>query len=331
MDLDAYSAAHRDDWERLAQLGKKRRFSGAEADELIDHYQSGATQLSAIRTTAGQSVQGDRLSLWLSRARLRFTGASANVLSQMPQFFVAQLPAALYRIRWLCVAVAASTVFIAFLYAWWATANPEVLANLGSTAELQKYAKEDFVSYYSDNSGSSFTGFVWTNNAWLAAQCIAFGIVGVYAPYLLFNNAMQLGLTAAIMNEFDRLDVFFLYIAPHGQLELFSIFVAGAAGMRIFWAWIAPGARTRAQSLATEGRAFFTVVVGLILALLVSGLIEGLVTRQDWPWPIKIGIGTIALAGFLVYQWVLGRRAVRAGETGDLDEFEAGARQLVAG
>ena len=331
MDLDAYSAAHRDDWERLAQLGKKRRFSGAEADELIDHYQSGATQLSAIRTTAGQSVQGARLSLWLSRARLRFTGASANVLSQMPQFFVAQLPAALYRIRWLCVAVAASTVFIAFLYAWWATANPEVLANLGSTAELQKYAKEDFVSYYSDNSGSSFTGFVWTNNAWLAAQCIAFGIVGVYAPYLLFNNAMQLGLTAAIMNEFDRLDVFFLYIAPHGQLELFSIFVAGAAGMRIFWAWIAPGARTRAQSLATEGRAFFTVVVGLILALLVSGLIEGLVTRQDWPWPIKIGIGTVALAGFLVYQWVLGRRAVRAGETGDLDEFEAGARQLVAG
>ena len=331
MDLDAYSAAHRDDWERLAQLGKKRRFSGAEADELIDHYQSGATQLSAIRTTAGQSVQGDRLSLWLSRARLRFTGASANVLSQMPQFFVAQLPAALYRIRWLCVAVAASTVFIAFLYAWWATANPEVLANLGSTAELQKYAKEDFVSYYSDNSGSSFTGFVWTNNAWLAAQCIAFGIVGVYAPYLLFNNAMQLGLTAAIMNEFDRLDVFFLYIAPHGQLELFSIFVAGAAGMRIFWAWIAPGARTRAQSLATEGRAFFTVVVGLILALLVSGLIEGLVTRQDWPWPIKIGIGTVALAGFLIYQWVLGRRAVRAGETGDLDEFEAGARQLVAG
>jgi uncharacterized membrane protein SpoIIM required for sporulation len=331
VDLDAYSAAHRDDWERLAQLGKKRRFSGAEADELIDHYQSGATQLSAIRTTAGQSVQGDRLSLWLSRARLRFTGASANVLSQMPQFFVAQLPAALYRIRWLCVAVAASTVFIAFLYAWWATANPEVLANLGSTAELEKYAKDDFVSYYSDNAGSSFTGFVWTNNAWLAAQCIAFGIVGVYAPYLLFNNAMQLGLTAAVMNEFDRLDVFFLYIAPHGQLELFSLFVAGAAGMRIFWAWIAPGTRTRAQSLATEGRAFFTVVVGLIIALLVSGLIEGLVTRQDWPWPIKIGIGTIALAGFLVYQWVLGRRAVRAGETGDLDEFEAGARQLVAG
>ena len=75
----------------------------------------------------------------------------------------------------------------------------------------------------------------------------------------------------------------------------------------------------------------FTIVVGLILALLVSGLIEGLVTRQDWPWPLKIGIGTIALAAFLFYQWFVGRRAATGGETGDLDEFEAGARQLVAG
>jgi len=331
MDLDAYSAAHREEWDRLARLGSKRRFSGVEADELIDSYQSGASQLSAIRTTAGQSVQGDRLSLWLSRARLRFTGASANVVSQLPAFFANQLPAALFRIRWLCLAVAAATAVIAVIYGFWAASNPAVLATLGSTAELEKYAKEDFVNYYSDNPGSSFTGFVWTNNAWLAAQCIAFGIVGVYAPFLLFSNAMQLGYTGAIMNEFDRLDVFFLYIAPHGQLELFSIFVAGATGMRIFWAWIAPGARTRAQSLAQEGRAFFTIVVGLILSLLVSGVIEGYVTRQPWPWPVKIGIGTVALAAFLFYQWVVGRRAVKAGETGDLDEFESGARQLVAG
>ncbi len=331
MDLDAYTAAHQAEWDRLAELGARRRFSGAESDELIDRYQSGATQLSAIKTTSGQSAQGDRLSLWLSRARLRFTGASTNVLSQIPRFFVAQLPAALFRIRWLCLAVAAASIVIAFLYAWWATANPSVLATLGSTDALERYAKEDFVNYYSENSGTSFTSFVWTNNAWLAAQCIAFGIVGVYAPYLLFTNAQSLGMTAAIMNEFDRLDVFFLYIAPHGQLELYAIFVAGATGMRIFWAWIAPGPRTRARSLSEEGRAMFTIVIGLILALLVSGLIEGLITRQDWPWPIKIGIGTVALGAFLYYQWVVGRRAARAGETGDLEEFEAGATQLVAG
>ncbi|CAN5402597.1 stage II sporulation protein M [soil metagenome] len=332
MDLDAYSAAHREEWDRLAQLGAKRRFTGAESDELIDHYQSGASELSAMKTTTGQSVQADRLSLALSRARLRFTGASTNVLSQLPRFFAYQLPAELYRIRWLSLAVTAATVLIAFLYGWWADSNPAVIASLGLTeAEREALANEDFVSYYSEYSGSSFTGLVWTNNAWLAAQCIAFGITGVYPAYLLFSNAQNLGLTAAIMAEFDKLDVFFLYIAPHGQLELYSIFVAGAAGMAIFWAWIAPGQRTRTQALAEEGRALFTVVIGLILALLVSGLIEGYVTRQPWPWVIKIGIGTIALAGFLFYQWFVGGRAARAGQTGDLEEFEAGAKQLVSG
>ena len=74
-----------------------------------------------------------------------------------------------------------------------------------------------------------------------------------------------------------------------------------------------------------------TVAVGLMFALLLSGLIEGFITRQPWPWPIKIGIGTLALLLFLAYQWILGRRAFRLGETGDLEEFEAGARQLTAG
>lgn len=331
MDLDAYSAAHRDEWDRLARLGAQRHFSGAEADELIDSYQAGASQLSAIRTTVGQSREGERLSLALSRARMRFTGTSSNVLGQLPAFFVNQLPAALYRIRWLSLAVSLATVLIAVVYAVWASSNPLVLATLGDASALEQYAKDDFVNYYSENSGTSFTSFVWTNNAWLATQCIAFGILGVYAPYLLFMNAQSLGMTAAIMIEYDRLDVFFLYIAPHGQLELYAIFVAGATGIRIAWSWVAPGARTRAQALAEDGRAFFTVVVGLILALLVSGVIEGFVTRQPWPWPIKIGIGSVALLGFLAYQWVLGRRAYRAGETGDLEEFEAGARQLVAG
>jgi uncharacterized membrane protein SpoIIM required for sporulation len=330
MDLDAYTAAHGERWNRLEVLGAQRRFTGAEADELIDGYQSGATQLSAISTTAGSSLQGDRLSLALSRARLRFTGAPSDLLSQLPRFFVLQLPAALYRVRWVSLVIAVATVVIAVLFAWWAIANPQVLASMLTTEERRQLAEQDFVAYYSEYSGGSFTTLVWVNNAYIAALCIATGIVG-YPLIILFQNAQNLGLTFAIMSEFDQVDTFFLFIAPHGQLELYAIFVAGATGLRVFWAWIAPGPRTRAAALAEDGRALFTIVIGLMLALLVSGVIEGFVTRQDWPWPIKIGIGTVALVGFLVYQWLLGGRAFRAGQTGDLEEFEAGARQLVAG
>ena len=43
------------------------------------------------------------------------------------------------------------------------------------------------------------------------------------------------------------------------------------------------------------------------------------------------GIGAAALAIFLIYMVVIGGRAYRRGETGDLIEYEAGTPRLVAG
>jgi uncharacterized membrane protein SpoIIM required for sporulation len=328
MDLDAHSAARRDDWDRLAHLSRQWRFSGTEADELIDRYQAGASDLSAIKTTVGQSIQGDRLSLSLSRARLRFTGTSANVIEQLPSFFANQLPAALYRVRWVTLAAVVLFLVIATLYGTWLNDHPALLLRLGTPAQLKDYANQEFVGYYSAHPSPAFAGQVWTNNAWIAAQCIAFGITGIWPVYMVIQNAEGVGQAGAIMSQYGRLDHFFLYLLPHGQLELYSIFVAAATGAMIAWAWIAPGARTRAQALSEDGRAFFTIVVGLVISLAVSGTIEGFVTHQDWPWPIKIGIGTLALAAFVFYQWFVGRRATRGGQTGDLDDFEAGARQI---
>ena len=67
MDLDAYTAAHSADWEKLSRLAKKRRLDGRDADELIDLYQSGAADLSAIQTSAGSTAVGDRLTTAFGR------------------------------------------------------------------------------------------------------------------------------------------------------------------------------------------------------------------------------------------------------------------------
>jgi uncharacterized membrane protein SpoIIM required for sporulation len=331
MDLDALAAARRDEWDRLATLGSKSRLTGPEADELIAAYQSGAADHSVIRSTVGESAHGDRLSLWLSRARRSFTGTSTNALERLGRFFLFDLPAALYRIRLLTLVILAASVAVALIVGLWLNANPQLLLHVGTAAELKSYANQDFVGYYSAHPDAAFAGQVWTHNATLAAATIASGITGIGPIYFLFTNAYSIGQAGAIVAQYGRADHFWLYIAPHGQLELYSIFVSGAAGLMLFWAWVAPGTRTRQQALVEEGRAMFTVVVGLIISLAMSGTIEGFVTRQPWPWPLKIGIGTFALVIFLVYQWVVGRRAVRSGYSGDLDEFEGGATQLVAG
>src|SRR5690606_38490309 len=113
------------------------------------------------------------------------------------------------------------------LYWLWGASSPEFMAMLASQTDLEQLAEEEFVGYYSEYSGEAFTSLVWTNNAWIAAQSVAFGITGVFVPYMIIVNAQNLGITAAVMHEFDRLDVFFAYISPHGLLELYCIFVAG--------------------------------------------------------------------------------------------------------
>jgi len=331
VDLDAYTEVHRDRWAELDRLARNRHASGADVDRLVSAYQQGATDLARIRGAAPRTAVGDRLSLSLFRARLRFTGTPVDPLSAVTSFFVVQLPAALHRVRWLTLWVALATALVATVVAVWISTTPGATATFGTPEALRRYATQDFQDYYSDHGLGAFTAQVWTNNAYIAASMVAFGITGVFVPFSIGQNAIGLGVSAAIMHSQGRLGDFFLYIAPHGQLELYSVFVAAAAGLMIFWSWVAPGSRTRAQALAEDGRALITIAVGLTLTLLLSGIVEGTVTRQDWPWPVKIGIGTVALAAVLWYQWVLGGRAHRAGERGDLEEFERGATAIVAG
>lgn len=331
MDLDALTVARREEWARLDELSRARRLSGAEVDELVTRYRAASADLADAKTSAGRSVQSDHISTMLARARLRLTGAPENVLKQIPRFFALQLPAALYRVRWTTLVIAASFLAVMTVVAAWVSQDPALVASLGDEAQLEYYAEEQFTQYYSENPAAVFAGTVWTNNAWIAAQCVLFGVTGVWPVMVLVQNAVGVGTAAAIMTAFDRLDVFVLYILPHGLLELTCIFVAGAAGLHIFWAWVAPGRRARGEALAQEGRSLATVAIGLILALGLSGLVEGFVTGQPWPWPLKIGIGAAALGVFLVYMLVVGRRAARLGETGDLTEYEAGTPTLVAG
>ncbi|WP_407316996.1 stage II sporulation protein M [Isoptericola halotolerans] len=329
MDLDAFTAVHRPEWDRLARLAKQRRLDGAEADELVRLYQAVATHLSTVRSAAPDPVLVTRLSELLSRARTRIAGAHEPAWSEVVRYATVSVPAALYRIRWWSFWVTVGFLLVALVAGVQVATDPDALAALMSPSQQEQYVDEAFASYY--DPGTSFAAMVWTNNAWIALQMVAFGVTGIWPVYVLLQNAVSVGSIGGMMAAHGELTLFLQLITPHGLLELTSIFVAGAAGLRLFWSWVDPGPRPRSTALAAEGRALVTVGVGLVGALALSGLVEGFVTGSGLPWWLKILIGALALAAFLTYCLVLGRRAVRAGETGDLDADRAGAVLPTAG
>lgn len=328
MDVDVLVAMRSQQWDRLEVLTKKRDLTGAEADELVRLYQQAAADLSALRALAPEPVLVNRLSGLLTRARGRTTGGREVNLDAIKRFFLLSLPAAFYRVRWWTIGVTIAFLVIAVIYGLWIYNTPGGLDSLGTPWQRRQYANEAFEAYYSNLSAPDFTQVVWVNNAFIAAQMVAFGVTGIYPIFAIVQNAVGLGGAAAMMAEADRLDLFFYLILPHGQLELMAVFVAGGAGLKIFWAWISPGARPRSQALAEEGRALITVALGLVIVLGISGIVEGYVPRSGLPVAIKIAIGTVTLAAYWVYTIVLGRRAVAMGETGDLLEESRGASKI---
>ena len=52
--------------------------------------------------------------------------------------------------------------------------------------------------------------------------------------------------------------------------------------------------------------------------LLVSGVVEAFVTPSPLPTWARIALGAVVWIAFLAYVFVLGRRADRAGDIGDL-------------
>jgi uncharacterized membrane protein SpoIIM required for sporulation len=322
VDVDAFVLTHRGTWDRLDQLVKRRRsLTGGEVDELVELYQRVSTHLSMLRSASSDSLLIGRLSSLVARARSVVTGAHAPLSNTFVRFWTVSFPVVAYRTWrwWLGTAVAFFAIVV--IIAMWVAGNPEVQSALGTPSDIDELVNHDVASYYSEHPAAAFALQVWVNNSWVAAQCIATSVVlGLPIPIILFNNAANLGLIAGLMFQAGKGGILLGLLIPHGLLELTAVFLAGATGMRLGWSVISPGDRPRGQVLAEQGRGVVSVAVGLVGVLLVSGLIEALVTPSPLPTFVRVGIGIVAEAAFLSYIVYFGRRAAKAGETGDTED-----------
>lgn len=331
MDVDAFRALHEAEWQRLTELSRKRALTGEEADELAHLNQRVAGHLSLVRTEAPDPALISQLSTVLGEARAKVAGSRDFSMADVGRFFTISLPLAFYRVRWWTVWVAVAFLLIAVASGWWFTQSPDLRASLGTPELFKNYADQAFEAYYSNYPAPDFAAQVWTNNAWIAFQGVGTGITGVWPAYILWQNAVGIGQAGGIMAMYGDLRVYFGLITPHGLMELTAVFISIGAGLKLFWAWVSPGRRTRASAIRDEGLQLVTVALGLVLVLGASALVEGFVTPSGLPTWAKITIGAAVLAVYWAYTLVFGGRAARAGETSHLDQDRSGYYKAQAG
>ena len=325
MDIDRYIQRHEATWRRLGDLsrragGSNRRLaslSDDEADELVALYQRVSTQLSHARTVYADPDLNARLSRVLGEARLVLYRRRGRPGRAVATFVTTTFPAAVWHARRFVAVAAACFLIPALAAGLWLARSPSTLDASVPTELQQVIAERDFAEYYRSDAAQNFAGRVTVNNTYVAFTAFALGVVPVLGPaFILGYNGLNVGVMAAVMHRAGEGAQFWGLILPHGLLEIAAIIVAGASGLQISWAIVAPGDRTRGDALRDAGLRSVVIVVGLIACFVVAGFIEGFVTPSDLPTALRIAVGVSAFAAFVVYVVLLGQRAAAGGATG---------------
>jgi uncharacterized membrane protein SpoIIM required for sporulation len=158
---------------------------------------------------------------------------------------------------------------------------------------------------------------IMTNNVGVCFAAFAMGITaGLGTIYLLFFNGLMLGTIATVCAKYHLSLSLWSFIAAHGALELPSIMLAGAAGLRLAAGMLFPGMLRRKDALALAGLEAVQLVAGTIPLLTIAGTLEAFLSPTHAPNALKFGVGALLFAGLSLWLGEGGRTPLAHSEDG---------------
>ena len=335
MDIDRYITANEPSWIRLNELThqartSRKKMSAAEIDELLALYQQTSSQLSYARGEYRDVALNARLTMAVASTRSVIYGTQARGTRSFFEFFSIRFPTAVWFARKSIVIAALVTILPAVAMGVWLANDQEALDAAAPEAARAAYVDEEFEAYYSSEAAGAFSTRVLVNNIYVSILAFSSGILlCIPTVFVLAFNGANVGAAGGLFHAVGQGPKFWGLILPHGLLEVSSVIIAGAAGLRLGWSVISPGDRTRAEAVTEEGSRSTVIVLGLMMAFIVAGLIEGFVTPSSLPTAMRVGIGAAVFGVFVVYIVTRGMIGERMGLTGLLREEIPDAETLL--
>jgi len=152
-------------------------------------------------------------------------------------------------------------------------------------------------------------GFYIYNNIGIAFRTFASGILaGLGSIFFLVYNGLAIGAVAGHIRHMGYGDNFYPFAIGHGAFELTAIVLAGAAGLRLGLAVLAPGRLSRGQALVAAGRRATGMVYGIAGMLTIAAFLEAFWSPSAVvPAPVKLIVGGILWLYVLFYFLFAGR------------------------
>jgi uncharacterized membrane protein SpoIIM required for sporulation len=305
------------DWTALEGLLRRapgaglRRFSGPELERFGQLYRHVSSDLAVAQRDFPHDRVRAYLDQLLARVHPYVYQGDVSDWHGVVEFYRAGFPR-LYRANAAYVLASAAAFFLPALLAYVATLlSPAAQETLVSATLLGMIRRGQMWTEIPELVRPAESTFLMTHNLQVAILAFAGGITaGLLTLYVLVQNGLMLGavLGACQANGLGLALVGF--ISAHGYLELSTIVIAGAAGLRLGMGILLPGLRTRRAALVEGGQTAVRLLLGGAPLLVCAGLLEAFVSPSELPVVFKIILGLIT--GIALYAYLLGAGRERA-------------------
>lgn len=286
MKQSLFESRHQGEWqafgERLDRLergkGEAEQGKGFAAD-----YRRLCQQLALARERGYSNHLIDELQQLALRGHQQFYRHRSPLGAQLIGFVLVGFPR-LVREEWRLV-MAASLLFFGSLALMGTLVYlfPELIYSLldpGRVGEMENMYDPDtsrLGRFGERDSGDDWMmfGFYIMNNIGIAFQTFASGLLfGLGSLFFLLFNGLMIGAVAGYLTQLGYSETFWSFVIGHGAFELTAIALAGAAGLKLGWALLAPGRLPRGEALRLAARRAVRLVGGATLFLLIAAFIE---------------------------------------------------------
>ena len=164
---------------------------------------------------------------------------------------------------------------------------------------------DPFAIYKHSSQLPMFFGIAF-NNIKVAFIAYVLGITfSVGTLWMLMSNGLMMGSFQYFFISKGLGTKFILVVFIHGTLELWSIIIAGAAGLIMGNSFLFPGTFTRTQSLIRGGRDGLKIVFGLVPLFFTAAFFESFITRYS-NMPVWLSISILAgSTTFIIWYFVV--------------------------
>jgi uncharacterized membrane protein SpoIIM required for sporulation len=303
-----------------ARRGGWRGFADEELESFPRLYRRAST-LVAESETDGQDpaeLRRRRALLLEAHALYRARPSSAReFLRRLRRLYLVEVPRSV-RGEWKLVASAGALVYgLALLSGWLVTRDLELAFSLSSPqligpeiAQLAQGGGEPFRGNFTFGLGAApgTAGWIMAHNMYVGVIFFGAGLVPPLFVLLLAVNGLMLGSYTAVAMHWGQGWQISSILWCHGMLELQALLLAGAGGLALVRAWVAPGPWTRRHALTLEAARALRLLAPVFPMLFVAGTLEAFVSPQAGPG-VRVAISAISLVAMIAWFGFGGRSA----------------------